>query len=70
MKDKTINWGIIGLGKIAHKFAHDLLLVEGANLQGVASRHIDKATDFGNQYVTRNACGGMSIHKSILDAVI
>lgn len=50
MEDITVNWGIIGLGNIAHKFAHDLKLVEGANLYGVASRNIDKAKDFGKQY--------------------
>ena len=24
-----IKWGILGLGKIAHKFAYDLILVDG-----------------------------------------
>lgn len=47
---KKINWGIIGLGKIAHKFAEDLLLVENANLYGVASRNIEKAKSFGKQF--------------------
>ena len=47
---KTINWGIIGLGKIAHKFAADVLLVENANLYAVASRSQDKADDFGAKY--------------------
>lgn len=50
MKDKVYNWGIIGLGKIAHKFAHDLNLAEGANLYGVASRNIDKAVKFSTDY--------------------
>mgnify|MGYP000129671137 CR=1 FL=1 len=47
---KTINWGIIGLGGIAHKFATDLLTVEGANLYAVASRNQDKADAFANTY--------------------
>ncbi len=47
---KKIRWGIIGLGKIAHKFAHDLLLSENAVLQGVASRNLEKAKIFGDQY--------------------
>lgn len=47
---KTVNWGILGLGKIAHKFAHDLLLVENAILYGVASRDLAKAKDFANKY--------------------
>ncbi len=49
-KQSTIRWGIIGLGKIAHKFAQDLLHVAGAELQAVASRDADKAKAFGEQY--------------------
>jgi len=47
---KAYNWGIIGLGKIANKFAHDLQLVDDAVLHGVASRDIDKATEFGKKH--------------------
>lgn len=47
---KKIRWGIIGLGKIAHKFAHDLLLSENAVLQGVASRNLEKANAFSEQF--------------------
>ncbi len=47
---KTINWGIIGLGKIANKFAQDLQLVPGANLVAVASRSGTKAKEFGMRY--------------------
>ncbi|MDR9400752.1 MAG: Gfo/Idh/MocA family oxidoreductase [Psychroflexus sp.] len=43
---QIINWGIIGLGNIAHKFASDLQLADGAVLQGVASRSLDKAKAF------------------------
>jgi len=32
-----VKWGIIGLGKIAHQFAQELLLVEEAEIAGVAS---------------------------------
>ncbi|ANH60694.1 Gfo/Idh/MocA family protein [Dokdonia donghaensis] len=42
------NWGILGCGKIADKFANDLLLTEGANLYAVASRDKEKAVNFGN----------------------
>ncbi len=49
MKTK-IKWGIIGLGKIAHKFAHDLKLSENAILQGVASRQVEKAKAFSEHY--------------------
>lgn len=47
---KIINWGIIGLGSIAHKFAQDLLTVKGAKLYGVASRSQSKANSFGKKY--------------------
>ncbi|GGD07361.1 Gfo/Idh/MocA family protein [Hyunsoonleella pacifica] len=47
---KTINWGIIGLGNIAHKFATDLLTIKGAKLYAVASRNQDKADAFAKKY--------------------
>lgn len=47
---KKYNWGIIGLGNIAHKFAEDLLLVEDANLFGVASRNSEKAKSFSGKF--------------------
>ncbi|WP_346883638.1 hypothetical protein [uncultured Algibacter sp.] len=49
-KHKTINWGIIGLGNIAHKFATDLLTVEGSKLYAVASRYQEKADNFTLKY--------------------
>ena len=49
-KDRKIRWGIIGLGKIAHKFASDLLTVEDAELYAVASRSQEKANDFAEKY--------------------
>jgi len=45
-----VNWGIIGLGKIANKFASDLLLSENAILHGVASQDSDKAKAFSIKY--------------------
>ncbi len=47
---RTIRWGIIGLGKIANKFAQDILLSEQAVLQAVASRNLNKAQSFAQQY--------------------
>jgi len=55
--NKKVNWGIIGLGKIAHKFAHDINLSEAANLQAVASRSRDKAQEFALQYNAQSAYG-------------
>ncbi len=58
--NKKVNWGIIGLGKIAHKFANDLLLIEDAELHAVASRNINKAKDFGQKYSVREYYGSYS----------
>ncbi|MGB3774238.1 MAG: Gfo/Idh/MocA family oxidoreductase, partial [Leeuwenhoekiella sp.] len=54
---KTIKWGILGLGKIAHSFTKDLLTVPGNQLQGVASRSKDKAEKFKEEYKAIKAYG-------------
>jgi len=59
---KTINWGIIGLGNIAHKFATDLLTIEGAKLYAVASRNQEKANEFASKY---NATKAYSSYESL-----
>src|SRR4051794_30597964 len=41
-----INWGIIGAGNIAHRFADSLEHVEGAQLYAVARRTMEKADQF------------------------
>ena len=56
MKDtRKIKWGIIGLGTIAHQFAKDLMLVEEAELAAVASRNLDKAQEFAENYDCKKA---------------
>ncbi|CAM3367206.1 Gfo/Idh/MocA family protein [Zobellia roscoffensis] len=47
---QAVRWGIVGLGSIAHTFAKDLALVSGGTLTAVASRSIDKAKEFANEY--------------------
>ena len=47
---KKINWGILGAGKIAGKFATDLATLPQANLYAVASRSEEKATDFAKKF--------------------
>ncbi|MBW6492445.1 MAG: Gfo/Idh/MocA family oxidoreductase [Lentimicrobium sp.] len=47
---EKIKWGIIGPGKIAEKFAQDLLLVDDAVLYGVASRDANRSADFAKKY--------------------
>lgn len=56
-KPKIINWGIIGLGKIAHKFAEDLVKVDHAKLYAVASRDQEKANNFAKRYLANIAYG-------------
>lgn len=48
--NKTIKWGIIGLGKIAYKFATDLATIEDAELYAVASRSKEKAVNFATKH--------------------
>jgi predicted dehydrogenase len=50
MSRKKIKWGIIGLGKIAAKFASDLLLSDRSELFAVASRDGEKAASFACQF--------------------
>lgn len=45
-----IKWGIIGTGKIAHKFAEALKGCADAELYAVASRTLEKAQDFAAEY--------------------
>ncbi|MBA4318772.1 MAG: gfo/Idh/MocA family oxidoreductase [Flavobacterium sp.] len=55
MNKEKIKWGIIGLGNIAHQFAKDLMLVEEADLVGVASRNLEKAQEFAEKYDCKKA---------------
>jgi predicted dehydrogenase len=48
--DRKIKWGILGCGKIAHKFASDLLLSETAELFACASRDIENSKVFAEKY--------------------
>ncbi len=45
-----IRWGILGPGRIAHKFAQDLLTVPDAQLYAVASSNQQRADEFAQQY--------------------
>lgn len=57
MDSKIINWGIIGAGKIASKFAEDLNTVYNAKLYAIASRSLEKAKVFGLKFNTSVAYG-------------
>ena len=52
-----INWGIIGLGKIARKFATDIQVAENATLYAVGSRTLEKANDFKEEFGAVHAFG-------------
>lgn len=47
---KTIKWGILGPGKIAHKFAEGLKYVSNTELFAVGSRSYQKAQEFAGHY--------------------
>ena len=69
--NKTYKWGIIGLGKIAHKFAQDLQKIPQAKLQAVASRTLEKAKRFADEYKAPTFYGSYEemILEEKLDAV-
>ena len=51
---KSIHWGIVGLGNIAHKFASDLALVPNCILQAVASSDSSRALKFSKKFKSKN----------------
>jgi len=52
---KTIRWGFLGTGHIAHKFASDLRFVEDAELIAVGSRSKQSADDFCKEFRVKYA---------------
>jgi predicted dehydrogenase len=52
-----MKWGILGPGRIAHKFAQDLLTLPDAELFAVASSDQGRADDFARQYHIPHAFG-------------
>lgn len=68
---QDIRWGIIGPGKIAHKFAQDLAKVPHCTLIAVASRSQEKADAFAKEYQANyafNSYEGLVQHEAV-DAV-
>ncbi|MDH7914301.1 Gfo/Idh/MocA family oxidoreductase [Winogradskyella sp. SYSU M77433] len=57
METKAIRWGIIGAGKIATKFAKDLSTVPNTKLYAIASRNLEKAKVFGQEFEADVAYG-------------
>lgn len=50
-------WGILGPGRIAHKFVQDLLTLPDAQLYAVASSSQERADEFAQQYGIPHAFG-------------
>jgi predicted dehydrogenase len=71
LKSKTINWGIIGAGKIATKFATDLNTVSNSNFYAIASRNLEKAKAFGKEFHADIAYGSYEdlVSDSKIDAI-
>ncbi|MEC8832279.1 MAG: Gfo/Idh/MocA family oxidoreductase, partial [Bacteroidota bacterium] len=55
--ETKIRWGIVGPGKIARKFVSDLLLVEDAEVTAVASRSMERAEEFAQEYKVPHTFG-------------
>ena len=51
---KKINWGIIGLGNIANKFAEGFSIVDNANITGIASLNKDNLKSFQKKFQIPN----------------
>jgi predicted dehydrogenase len=54
---KIYNWAILGCGKIARKFSSDLKLLPNARLYAAASRDLEKARSFANEFGFDKAYG-------------
>lgn len=55
--ESKIKWGIIGPGNIARKFTSDLQYFEDAEISAVASRTLDNAQKFADEYNIKNVFG-------------
>jgi predicted dehydrogenase len=65
---KTFNWAILGCGKIARKFAGDLKLLPNARLYAAASRSLENAQVFANEFGFEKAYG--SYEEMLLDPAV
>lgn len=54
---KTVKWGILGIGNIAHKFVEALNSIDFAEIVAVGSRSMERADAFAKQYGIENAYG-------------
>jgi predicted dehydrogenase len=68
---KSFRWGIIGPGRIAHKFAQSLPFSKNGKLVSVASSSLERAQDFASKYEAENAFGSYQemLESGTIDAV-
>ncbi|MGE4287847.1 MAG: Gfo/Idh/MocA family protein [Salinivirgaceae bacterium] len=66
--EKKINWGILGAGSIAGKFAADFTLVKQGTLYAVGSRKLEAARQFAGKYGIPKAYG--SYTELLTDATV
>lgn len=62
--ERIYNWGIMGMGKIARKFAEDLRLLPNARLHAVASASQERANKFAEEFGVPHAYGS---YESMMD---
>ncbi|HJR37027.1 MAG TPA: Gfo/Idh/MocA family oxidoreductase, partial [Nocardioidaceae bacterium] len=55
--DRPVRWGILATGKIARSFATDLMLLPEAELAAVASRRLESARAFADEFGAGAAYG-------------
>jgi predicted dehydrogenase len=53
--DELFRWGIIGPGRIAHRFAEGLKVIKDASLYAVGSTSAERAQSFAGQYHAQKA---------------
>lgn len=56
-ENKSLRWGILGLGKIARQFVNDLKLIEDVTIVACASRTISNAINFAGENEIRKSYG-------------
>lgn len=55
--ERAIQWGIVGPGRIARKLASEWSLIDNARLTAVASRDLERATAFAEDFEIERAYG-------------
>ena len=71
MNDQKVRWGIIGTGRIARAFAEGLHFTNNGKLYGIASRSVDSANRFAQEWEIPRAFGSYQelAASDVIDAV-